>query len=140
MRGILHYAQTGVAPGTDDLPGNERYVFPFFRCDVDRERVAYKKKCKANRINGLKGGRPPKSAGKVQDASQKPTETQEQEYEQGQDHDQEQKQPQEQAPGHPKDHSHTKDHIQGHPTGVDVVDDAYAPAVHRNPPKTSLPF
>lgn len=53
----LEYGKTGVAP---QLPGNERFVFPGIRAQIDRDRNSYTTRCEANRKNGEKGGRPAK--------------------------------------------------------------------------------
>lgn len=51
---LLTYSQTGTAP---DLPGNERFVFPTMREQMDRDQKKYQAKCERNRINGAKGGK-----------------------------------------------------------------------------------
>ena len=60
---LLIYSHTGDAP---ELTGNERFVFPTMRDQIDRDLKKYQAKCERNRINGSKGGkanateRPPK--------------------------------------------------------------------------------
>ena len=51
---LLTYSQTGTAP---DLPGNERFVFPTMREQMDRDQKKYQAKYERNRINGAKGGK-----------------------------------------------------------------------------------
>lgn len=50
---LLQYARTGEVPG---LQGNERFLFPMLRSQLDREAAAYESVCATNRINGAKGG------------------------------------------------------------------------------------
>jgi len=40
------------------LEGNERFVFPVFRAQIDRDTESYNAIVERNRINGSKGGRP----------------------------------------------------------------------------------
>ena len=47
---MLKYAQTGEAP---QLKGNERFLFPVFKADIDRDATAYATKIE----NGARGGR-----------------------------------------------------------------------------------
>lgn len=63
---MLRYAQGKTLP---ELKGNERYLFPVFKGDIDRERAAYATKVE----NGAKGGRPAKS--KTENNLAKPNET-----------------------------------------------------------------
>ena len=51
--GMMRYARDGSEP---DFRGNERYVWPFVREDIDRDKIAYIRKCTANAENGRKGG------------------------------------------------------------------------------------
>ena len=51
---LLQYARTGEATG---LQGNERFLFPMFRAQLDRDAASSESVCEANRINGAKGGR-----------------------------------------------------------------------------------
>lgn len=50
---MLRYAQGKTLP---ELKGNEKYLFPVFKGDIDRDRAAYATKLE----NGVKGGRPAK--------------------------------------------------------------------------------
>lgn len=50
----LTYSKTGEAP---QLSGNERYLFPAFRSQIDRDNAEYAKKCATNRRNGGLGGK-----------------------------------------------------------------------------------
>ncbi len=56
-RAMIRYNTTGDAP---EFTGNERFVWPLIRSQIDRDRKAYEKKCETNRRNGQKGGRPKK--------------------------------------------------------------------------------
>lgn len=92
---MLHYARTGEEP---ELSGNEQFLWPVFKSEIDREIEKYEIKV----ANGSKGGRPPKE---TEGNRNKPNETEEnrngkaesesdflhdQEQDQEQDHDQEQ--------------------------------------------------
>lgn len=55
---LLQYARTGEVPG---LQGNERFLFPALRAQLDREAAAYEQQCQINRDNGKRGGRPRKN-------------------------------------------------------------------------------
>lgn len=57
MTAMLNYATTGEIP---QFEGNERYIWPTLRSQIDRDTDAYNAKCAINRANGAKGGRPPK--------------------------------------------------------------------------------
>ncbi len=52
---MAEYAETGVTP---NLAGNERFVFPIFKVQIDRDHEAYAEKVHTLRENGSKGGRP----------------------------------------------------------------------------------
>ena len=54
---LLQYAQTRETPA---LEGNERFLFPTFRAQLDREAASYQTLCQTNRANGSLGGRPRK--------------------------------------------------------------------------------
>ena len=54
----LTYSKTGEVL---ELRGNERFVFPGVRGQIDRDREKYEKKCNQNSENGKRGGRPKKS-------------------------------------------------------------------------------
>lgn len=55
---LLQYAQTGQIPA---LQGNERFLFPVLRAQLDRDAQSYQRVCQANRENGRLGGRPPRN-------------------------------------------------------------------------------
>ena len=57
FRALLTYAKTGEAPA---LEGNERFLFPMLRAQLDREAANYESVCRTNRANGALGGRPRK--------------------------------------------------------------------------------
>ena len=56
---LLTSLRTGEEPC---FPGNERFLWPWLRQQLDRDREAYAKRCDANRKNGKLGGRPRKEA------------------------------------------------------------------------------
>uniref|UniRef100_A0AAU8B6R1 DUF6291 domain-containing protein n=1 Tax=Dulem virus 33 TaxID=3145751 RepID=A0AAU8B6R1_9CAUD len=47
--------------GSPHPEGNERFAWPSIRRDIDQAKTAYEKECERQRINGAKGGRPPKN-------------------------------------------------------------------------------
>lgn len=49
----LLYSKTGEA---QELSGNERYLFPAFKSQIDRDNAEYAKRCATNRRNGQLGG------------------------------------------------------------------------------------
>ena len=53
----LEYSKSGVAP---ELRGNERFVFPTIKGQIDRDAMKYETKSQALSENGKKGGRPKK--------------------------------------------------------------------------------
>ena len=59
---LLQYARTGEIAG---LQGNERFLFPTFRAQLDRDAASYESVCEANRLNGARGGRPRKNPAAV---------------------------------------------------------------------------
>ena len=54
---LLIYSSTGEA---SELRGNERFVYPVLKAQIDRDKKSYEAKCAANAENGRKGGRPKK--------------------------------------------------------------------------------
>lgn len=52
---VLEYANTGEIPA---LTGNERFIFPIFRQQVDRDKAEYEQFVHSQRVKGAKGGRP----------------------------------------------------------------------------------
>ncbi len=52
---MLTYAETGQEP---EFPGNERFIWPSIKSQIDRDQKSYQDKCEKNRLNGAKGGRP----------------------------------------------------------------------------------
>ena len=54
---LLQYARPGEAP---HLGGNERFLFPMMRAQIDRDSAEYKDYCEKQAENGKKGGRPKK--------------------------------------------------------------------------------
>lgn len=57
IRAALEYKQSGEEP---ELTGNEAFLWDGLKMDMDRASEAYEKTVRANRENGMKGGRPPK--------------------------------------------------------------------------------
>lgn len=55
---LLMYAQTGEAP---ELSGNERFLFPMMRAQIDRDAESLEAKSQTMSENGKKGGRPSKA-------------------------------------------------------------------------------
>ena len=55
---LLEYSKLGT---TEKLSGNERFVFPGLRSQIDRDRENYEAKCKKMSENGRSGGRPQKA-------------------------------------------------------------------------------
>lgn len=49
----LSYSKTGEAP---QLSGNERFLFPAFRSQIDRDNAGYAQRCKTNRENRMAAG------------------------------------------------------------------------------------
>lgn len=45
---ILKYAESGEQP---ELTGNERYIWPTIKADIDRQREAYIHQCEVNKVN-----------------------------------------------------------------------------------------
>lgn len=58
MTAMIKYAVTGEEP---EFNGNERYIWPSIKAQIDRDIQYYQEKCATNRINGRKGGRPSKN-------------------------------------------------------------------------------
>lgn len=58
LTAMLEYSITGAAP---QLGGNERYIFPMVKAQIDRDREKYEEKCRKNAEKGRLGGRPPKA-------------------------------------------------------------------------------
>lgn len=50
---LLEYSSTGIAP---KLRGNERFVFPAMKEQIDRDKASYEAKCAKNRESSAKGG------------------------------------------------------------------------------------
>ena len=50
---LLKYSSTGTAP---ELRGNERFVFPMMKEQIDRDAEKYEAKCAKNRESSAKGG------------------------------------------------------------------------------------
>ena len=59
---MLKYAETGAAP---DFRGNERFIWPVAKLQIDRMAAECEGRAKASRENGSKGGRPKKTQGNL---------------------------------------------------------------------------
>ena len=57
---MLKYAETGAAP---DFRGNERFIWPVAKLQIDRMAAECEERAKTSRENGSKGGRPKKTQG-----------------------------------------------------------------------------
>lgn len=57
---MLKYAETGAAP---DFRGNERFIWPVAKLQIDRMAAECEGRAKTSRENGSKGGRPKKTQG-----------------------------------------------------------------------------
>ncbi len=57
VRGMLRYAETGEEPKLTDTA---KAVWVTLKFQIDHDKKKYVEKCKANRQNGKKGGRPKK--------------------------------------------------------------------------------
>ena len=57
MTAMLNYASTGEEP---QFEGNERFIWPTIKAQMDRDSAAYHEKCATNAKNGKLGGRPRK--------------------------------------------------------------------------------
>ncbi len=65
---MIDYAATGQDP---QLKGNERFIWPFLKGQIDRDKEDYRRRCETSRKNGTKGGRP-KKAKETQGLPQEP--------------------------------------------------------------------
>lgn len=59
LRSCLNYSATGASP---ELSGNERFLWPMFKDQIDRDDAKHAAYLQKQRTNGAKGGRPPKAA------------------------------------------------------------------------------
>ena len=55
MTAMLEYSLRGAA---GELSGNEQYIWPLVRAQIDRDAQQYEKTCRRNVANGKRGGRP----------------------------------------------------------------------------------
>lgn len=58
VKAMLTYASAGELP---QFEGNERFIWPTLKAQIDRDEAVYQDRCEKNRVNGAKGGRPPKN-------------------------------------------------------------------------------
>lgn len=70
FRGMIHYAKNGEEP---ELTGSAALLWPMIRFQMDQDQKKYRSRCEANRLNGVKGGRPAKTE-KNRWVSEKPKE------------------------------------------------------------------
>lgn len=81
VNAMLSYAATGEIPQFD---GNERFIWPTLKAQIDRDEAAYQERCEKNRLNGAKGGRPTKNQTVISETegfSEKPKKPKEKEKE-----------------------------------------------------------
>lgn len=57
MTAMLEYSLTGAA---GELGGNEKFIWPLIKAQIDRDTAKYETQCKRNSENGKTGGRPKK--------------------------------------------------------------------------------
>lgn len=57
LMALFDYVETGVLP---ELEGMAKMAFSFIRAQIDRDAEKYEERCRVNRENGAKGGRPSK--------------------------------------------------------------------------------
>lgn len=58
VKAMLAYASAGEFP---QFSGNERFIWPTLKAQIDRDESAYRDQCEKNRANGAKRGRPQKN-------------------------------------------------------------------------------
>jgi hypothetical protein len=77
---MMDYQATGEIP---TFPGNERFLWPTLRSQIERDIQGYEEKCAKNRENGAKGGRPKKQtvSAETEGFSEKPKKPKEKEKE-----------------------------------------------------------
>lgn len=79
LTAMLQYLKTGEEP---EFVGNERFIWPTLREQINRDQAAYEKRVEQNKENGKKGGRPKKEETKKTDGfSEKPKKPKEKEKE-----------------------------------------------------------
>ena len=74
IKAILAYVNFEDFPELDGAAG---MAFSFIEAQLDRDRIAYDRKCETNKANGSKGGRPPKKIEEVPAEKEEPRETEE---------------------------------------------------------------
>lgn len=87
VRAMLAYSTTGKEPQFD---GNERFMWPTLKAQIDRDEAAYQERCEKNRANGAKGGRPTKNPTVIPETerfSEKPKKAKEKEKEKEKEND-----------------------------------------------------
>ncbi len=62
MRLLIEYEKTQKVPSLDKVDGMVKMSFSFIKTQLDRDRDKYKSKCKKNKENGRRGGRPKKES------------------------------------------------------------------------------
>ena len=73
---LLNYAKDGKTP---ELPGNERFLFPMIKAQLDRDAASYEVRCETNRANGSLGGRPRKGSSETEKSQDKEKEKEKEE-------------------------------------------------------------
>ena len=73
IKAILAYVNFEDFPELDGAAG---MAFSFIEAQLSRDRIAYDKKCETNKVNGSKGGRPPKKTEEDPAGNKEPKETQ----------------------------------------------------------------
>lgn len=89
LTALLIYARTGESV---DLSGNERYVFPMMRAQIDRDRAAVKEIEDSRRAAGRKGGLSSVSSKKKQNKANASKQSKDKEEDQDKDQDKDQDQ------------------------------------------------
>lgn len=74
IKAILAYVNYEEFP---ELEGAAAMAFSFIEAQLERDRKAYDRKCETNKVNGSKGGRPPKKTEEDPAGIEEPKETQE---------------------------------------------------------------
>ena len=125
LTAMLEYTLTGDA---GNLRGNERFVFPIIKSQIDRDNAKYQEICKKNRENGKAGAkasnrqRPPANApqdkGEYKDKSEDKGEYQGEEEYQDKDKDENENKEEEKREGEGECKEKEKEKAPGTPEGV----------------------
>ena len=104
LKAMLYYASTGEVP---ELTGNERFIFPILKGQIDRDKADREAISRQNSINGAKGGRPPKAKKPTAFSENRPLS---EKSEKSQDKDKD------------KEEDEEKEKFKSNPNGLDSVD------------------